>query len=90
MIVKSQQNRIELVTRPVGDQIVEINGVNTKAMTHADAIDLIKSGGSIVRLLVRRANSSAAAANSTAAATAGAKMQMFGEFLFLAPNSSVY
>ena len=79
--MKSQQNRIDLETRPVGDQIVEINGVNTKAMTHADAIDLIKSGGSIVRLLVRRANSSAAA-NSTAAATAGAKMQMFGEFYF--------
>ena len=66
----------------VGDQIVEINGVNTKAMTHADAIDLIKSGGSIVRLLVRRANSSGAA-SSTAAATAGAKMQMFGEFFFI-------
>lgn len=41
----------------VGDQIVEINGVNTKNMTHADAIDLIKSGGTSVRLLVRRSNS---------------------------------
>jgi len=41
----------------VGDQIVEINGVNTKNMTHADAIDLIKSGGASVRLLVRRSNS---------------------------------
>merc|ERR1712214_249910 len=38
----------------VGDQIVEINGVNTKDMTHADAIELIKSGGSMVRLLVKR------------------------------------
>ena len=38
----------------VGDQIVEINGVNTKNMTHADAIELIKSGGSMVRLLVKR------------------------------------
>ena len=59
----------------VGDQIVEINGVNTKAMTHADAIDLIKSGGSVVRLLVRRANGpppNAATAN---------KMQMIGEYL---------
>ncbi len=35
-------------------QIVEINGVNTKNMTHSEAIDLIKSGGSVVRLLVRR------------------------------------
>ena len=41
----------------VGDQIVEINGVNTKNMTHADAIDLIKSGGTSVRLLVRRSSS---------------------------------
>merc|ERR1712083_814677 len=28
----------------VGDQIVEINGVNTKNMTHAEAIELIKRG----------------------------------------------
>lgn len=38
----------------VGDQIVEINGVNTKNMTHGEAIELIKSGGAVVRLLVRR------------------------------------
>ena len=38
----------------VGDQIIEINGNNTKNMTHSEAIELIKSGGSIVRLLVRR------------------------------------
>ena len=38
----------------VGDQIVEINGVNTKNMTHAEAIELIKSGGNVVRLLVKR------------------------------------
>jgi hypothetical protein len=38
----------------VGDQIVEINGVNTKNMTHAEAIELIKSGGNAVRLLVKR------------------------------------
>ena len=38
----------------VGDQIVEINGVNTRDMTHGEAIDLIKSGGAAVRLLVRR------------------------------------
>ena len=38
----------------VGDQIVEINGVNTKNMTHAEAIELIKSGGVQVRLLVKR------------------------------------
>merc|ERR1712223_1331351 len=38
----------------VGDQIVEINGVNTKNMTHAEAIELIKSGGNVFRLLVKR------------------------------------
>ena len=38
----------------VGDQIIEINGINTKEMTHAEAIELIKSGGTVVRLLVKR------------------------------------
>ncbi len=38
----------------VGDQIVEINGANTKNMTHGEAIELIKNGGNVVRLLVRR------------------------------------
>ena len=38
----------------VGDQLIEINGNNTKNMTHAEAIELIKSGGNFVRLLVRR------------------------------------
>merc|ERR1719264_2213483 len=37
----------------VGDQIIEINGINTKNMTHGEAIDLIKSGQGMVRLLVR-------------------------------------
>ena len=40
--------------RQVGDQIIEINQVNTKNMTHGEAIELIKQGGSLVRLLVRR------------------------------------
>ncbi|XP_025200491.1 membrane-associated guanylate kinase, WW and PDZ domain-containing protein 1 isoform X3 [Melanaphis sacchari] len=38
----------------VGDHIIEINGVNTKNMTHAEAIEIIHSGGSCVRLLIRR------------------------------------
>ena len=38
----------------VGDQIIEINGINTKNMTHGEAIELIKSGDTVVRLLVRR------------------------------------
>jgi len=39
----------------VGDQLIEINGQSTKNMTHGDAIELIKTGGQTVRLLVRRA-----------------------------------
>ncbi|XP_014296069.1 membrane-associated guanylate kinase, WW and PDZ domain-containing protein 1 [Microplitis demolitor] len=38
----------------VGDQIIEINGINTKNMTHAEAIEIIRNGGPSVRLLVRR------------------------------------
>ena len=59
---------------------MEINGVNTKAMTHADAIDLIKSGGSVVRLLVRRANGpTAQSAQAANVSQPTAKMQMMGE-----------
>ncbi|XP_021927239.1 membrane-associated guanylate kinase, WW and PDZ domain-containing protein 2-like isoform X3 [Zootermopsis nevadensis] len=38
----------------IGDQIIEINGINTKNMTHAEAIEIIRNGGPSVRLLVRR------------------------------------
>ncbi|KAL7307399.1 hypothetical protein TKK_0000581 [Trichogramma kaykai] len=38
----------------VGDQIIEINGINTKNMTHTEAIEIIRNGGPTVRLLVRR------------------------------------
>lgn len=38
----------------MGDQLIEINGISTKNMTHADAIELIKNGGMVVRLLLRR------------------------------------
>ncbi|XP_044007096.1 membrane-associated guanylate kinase, WW and PDZ domain-containing protein 2-like isoform X3 [Aphidius gifuensis] len=38
----------------IGDQIIEINGINTKNMTHAEAIAIIRNGGPSVRLLVRR------------------------------------
>ncbi|XP_013779275.2 membrane-associated guanylate kinase, WW and PDZ domain-containing protein 1-like isoform X2 [Limulus polyphemus] len=44
-----QDNRLQ-----VGDQIIEINGINTKNMTHAEAIELIRQGSSSVRLLVKR------------------------------------
>ncbi|XP_039307362.1 membrane-associated guanylate kinase, WW and PDZ domain-containing protein 1 isoform X4 [Solenopsis invicta] len=38
----------------IGDQIIEINGINTKNMTHTEAIEIIRNGGPSVRLLVRR------------------------------------
>ncbi|XP_043465023.1 membrane-associated guanylate kinase, WW and PDZ domain-containing protein 1-like isoform X2 [Leptopilina heterotoma] len=38
----------------VGDQIIEINSINTKNMTHTEAIEIIRNGGPSVRLLVRR------------------------------------
>nr|XP_057934142.1 membrane-associated guanylate kinase, WW and PDZ domain-containing protein 2a isoform X4 [Doryrhamphus excisus] len=38
----------------VGDQIIEINGESTREMTHGRAIELIKSGGRRVRLLLKR------------------------------------
>ncbi|ELU17710.1 hypothetical protein CAPTEDRAFT_146207 [Capitella teleta] len=42
----------------VGDQLIEINGYNTNNMTHAEAIELIQSGGSSVRLLIKRSSKS--------------------------------
>ncbi|XP_076344342.1 membrane-associated guanylate kinase, WW and PDZ domain-containing protein 1-like isoform X2 [Tachypleus tridentatus] len=44
-----QDNRLQ-----VGDQIIEINGINTKNMSHAEAIELIRKGSYSVRLLVKR------------------------------------
>ncbi|XP_065215040.1 membrane-associated guanylate kinase, WW and PDZ domain-containing protein 2 isoform X2 [Planococcus citri] len=38
----------------VGDRLVEINGINTKNMTHAQAIEIIRNGGPTVMLLVQR------------------------------------
>ncbi|XP_062853005.1 membrane-associated guanylate kinase, WW and PDZ domain-containing protein 2a isoform X2 [Trichomycterus rosablanca] len=38
----------------VGDQIIEINGESTREMNHSRAIELIKSGGNKVRLLLKR------------------------------------
>lgn len=38
----------------MGDQIIEINGESTRDMTHARAIELIKSGGRRMRLLLKR------------------------------------
>lgn len=38
----------------VGDQLLEVNGICTDGMTHAEAIGLIRQGGSTVTLLIKR------------------------------------
>lgn len=50
----------------MGDQIVEINGINTKNMTHAEAIEIIRNGDATVRLLIKRGGSGALPADSQA------------------------
>ena len=40
----------------VGDQILEVNGICTDNMTHAEAINLIRQGGNTVTLLIKRTN----------------------------------
>lgn len=41
----------------MGDQIIEINGISTKNMTHAEAIELIRQGGNSVKLFIKRFSS---------------------------------
>ncbi|RNA37967.1 Membrane-associated guanylate WW and PDZ domain-containing 2 [Brachionus plicatilis] len=56
----------------VGDQILEINGHEAFSMTHSEAIEIIKSGGNAVNLVIRRTGmpppsiTDIIAANSTA------------------------
>ena len=42
------------VALQVGVELLEINGNSTEEMGHADAITIIKHGGDIVKLTVRR------------------------------------
>ena len=42
------------VALKVGDELLEINGNITEGMGHADAITIIKHGGHIVKLTMRR------------------------------------
>ncbi|XP_064400489.1 uncharacterized protein LOC135346702 isoform X2 [Halichondria panicea] len=38
----------------VGDELLEINGNNTENMLHSDTITIIKHGGDVVKLIIRR------------------------------------
>ncbi|CAI2723647.1 unnamed protein product [Schistosoma spindalis] len=40
----------------VGDEILEINGISTFTMTHQQAVSLIRSSGSTLRILLQRLN----------------------------------
>ena len=42
----------------VGDELLEVNGYFTDGMFHMDAITIIKHGGDIVKLIVRRVGDS--------------------------------
>lgn len=65
----------------VGDQILEINGHEAYSMTHSEAIELIKSGGNVVNLVIRRTGmpppsiTDIIAANSTAAVVSAQQQQ---------------
>lgn len=48
------ESLVSIANFQVGDQIIEINGESTQNMTHGRAIELIKSGGRRVRLLLKR------------------------------------
>ena len=42
----------------MGDELLEVNGNSTEGMLHSDAITIIKHGGDVVKLIVRRVGDS--------------------------------
>ena len=38
----------------VGDELLEINGNSTEGMRRSDAVSVIKHGGDVVKLIIRR------------------------------------
>ena len=38
----------------MGDKLLEINGKSTEGLLHSEAITILKDGGNMVRLIVRR------------------------------------
>lgn len=37
-----------------GDELLEINGNSTEGLLHSDAITIIKHGGAVAKLIIRR------------------------------------
>ncbi len=76
----------------VGDQIIEINGYNTTNMTHAEAISLISSGGSTVRLLVKRIGKAGTGAGRLTAISGGGWVGggRYGVSVILSSNQLLY
>lgn len=40
--------------KKAGDELLEINGNSTEGLLHSDAITIIKHGGAVAKLIIRR------------------------------------
>ena len=49
----------------MGDELLEVNGNSTEGMLHSDAITIIKHGGDVVKLIVRRVAGGGDGGNTT-------------------------